>query len=97
MKIFGIPNRIVVALASASMCAFVEVCLNYTGALTWEYPWWNTGPAALVIVGGYFLFFSISFMVHDMQPMSRKIVTVDSIFAVNIACLVLFLGVLKWI
>ena len=46
---------------------------------------------------GYFMFFSISFMVHDMETIKAKCLTVGSIFAVDILCLLIFCFGLKWI
>ena len=96
-KVFGVPGRLAVGVGAAALCAGVEVILNIAGVLTWEYPWWNRGPASLIIFGGYFLFFSISFMVHDLQPMGKKIAVVGTIFAVNILCVIVFGFALKWI
>jgi hypothetical protein len=96
-KVFGIPGRLAVGIGAAVLCAAVEVCLNATGALTWEYPWWNSGAASIIIASGYFLFFMLSFWVHDMETLRRKIVTVGSILGVDIACFAIFGCILKWI
>lgn len=96
-RILGIPSRIAVGLGAAAFCAFVEVTLNSFGVLIWEYPWWNSGPASIVIVGGYFLFFTISFRVHDMKTIGQRCAVVGSILAVDALCLALFMGFLKWI
>jgi hypothetical protein len=95
--ILGIPGRLAVALGAGAFCAFVEVCLNKAGILTWEYPWWNSGPAALVIVGGYFLFFRISFWVYDLENLRRKIITVGSLLSLDVLCIIVFGFILKWI
>jgi len=96
-RVLGLPGRFAVALGAAAFCAFVEVCLNVIGVLTWEYPWWNTGPASLVIVSGYFLFFTISFAVYDMATVKARAAVVGSILAVDAASLAVFGGLLKWI
>lgn len=96
-KLIGVPGRVAVAIGAAILCAAVEVALNALGALTWEYPWWNKGPASIIIAGGYFLFFMITFMVHDMESLKKKITTVGAIFAVDAACIVIFGFALKWI
>lgn len=96
-KIFGIPSRVAVGLGAASFCAFVEVVLNSIGVLTWEYPWWNSGIASIVIVGGYFLFFTVSFWVHDMETVARRWAVVGTILAVDALCLIVFMAILKWI
>ena len=81
----------------SALSASVEVILNVIGVLTWEYPWWNRGPASLIIASGYFLFFMISFMVHDMEKMRNKIMTVGGILAADAVCLLIFGCLFKWI
>lgn len=95
--VLGIPGRVAVALGAAALCAAVEVTLNILGVLTWEYPWWNKGPAAVIIGGGYFLFFTISFLIHDMNNTRRQTLAVGAMLTVDALCLVVFGGMLKWI
>jgi hypothetical protein len=97
LKLFGVPNRLFFAIAGSIFCVFVEVLLNLVGALTWDYSWWRAGAPWLIFLVGYFPFFLVSFWVFDMESLRRKITTVGIIFAVNIICLVVFAGVLKWI
>jgi hypothetical protein len=75
----------------------VEILLNLVKALTWDYPWWGVGAPWLIFLIGYLPFFLVSFWVFDMKSLRQKIATVGVIYAVNISCLVLFIGVLKWI
>ena len=96
-KIIGIPGRLAVGICAAVLCASVEVILNVIGVLTWEYPWWNRGPASLIIASGYFLFFMISFMVHDMEKIRNKIMAVGGILAADAVCLLIFGCLFKWI
>ncbi len=56
LKIFGIPNRLVIAVGGAAFCVFVEVLLNLIGALTWDYPWWSAGAPWLIFLFGYLHF-----------------------------------------
>jgi hypothetical protein len=71
--------------------------LNMAGALTWEYPWWSAGAPWLIFLIGYLPFFLVAFWVYDMPTVQQKIKTVGAIFAFDIICLVLFLGILNWI
>ncbi len=96
-RILGLPGRLFTGLCAAAVCTAVEVMLNTAGVLVWEYPWWNRGPAALIIMSGYFIFFMISFMVHDMVKVRNKIVSVGALYAFNAACIIIFGTVLKWI
>jgi hypothetical protein len=97
LKILGIPNRLFFAVAGSIFCVFVEILLNGADALTWEYPWWSATAPWLIFLIGYLPFFLVSFWVFDMPTVQQKIKTVGFIFAFDIACLILFMGALKWI
>jgi hypothetical protein len=97
MKILGVPNRWFVAVAASLFCVFVELLLNGANQLTWDYWWWNVRTPWLIIVFGYLTFFVVAFWVHDMPTVRQKVRTVLAIYAFDAACLVLFVGVLKWI
>jgi hypothetical protein len=96
-KILGIPNRWVIAVTGAAFCVFVEVLLNSIGALTWEYSWWSARAPWLIFLLGYLHFFLVSFWVHDMESVRKKATAVGIIFAVNIACIIIFGAILGWI
>ena len=97
LKLLGIPNRLFFAITGSIFCVIVELLLNRTGALVWEYPWWNAGSPWLIFLIGYLPFFLVSFWVFDMPTVRQKAITVGSILAFDVVCLVLFAGVLKWI
>jgi hypothetical protein len=97
LKILGIPNRLFFAIGGSIFCVFVEILLNRANALTWEYPWWSASAPWLIFLIGYLPFFLVSFWVFDMPALRQKIKTVGFIFAFDFVCLVLFVGVLKWI
>ncbi|OQX65062.1 MAG: hypothetical protein B6I38_05395 [Anaerolineaceae bacterium 4572_5.1] len=96
-KILGINNRWVVAIAGSAFSVFVEYFLNLANALTWEYPWWNRGAPWLIFLFGYLTFFIVAFWVYDMDDFKKKIRVVGGIWAFDIICLILFIGVLGWI
>jgi hypothetical protein len=97
MRILGLPNRWVIAIVASLFCVVVELLLNAVGALTWDYWWWSARMPWLIIVFGYLTFFVVAFWVHDMPTIRRKAATVSAIFAFDLACLVVFAGLLKWI
>jgi hypothetical protein len=97
MKMLGIPNRLLFAIVGAAFCVFVEYLLNAVGALTWEYPWWNTGAPWLIFLVGYLTFFLVSFWVFDMASVKKKMITVGAILGLDVICLVVFMGMLNWI
>jgi hypothetical protein len=97
LKIAGISNRLVFAVAGSIFCVFVEVLLNTVGALTWEYSWWDANSPWLIFLIGYLPFFLISFWVYDMESIKKKAITVGVILGVDIVALVVFMGILNWI
>jgi hypothetical protein len=96
-RILGVPNRLVFAVVGSAFCVFVEVLLNAVGALTWDYPWWNSGAPWLIFVFGYLTFFLVSFWVFDMPTIRRKLNVVGAIYGVDILALLVFGVALRWI
>ena len=70
MKILGINNRIVFAVANAAFFSIVEIFLAGTPAFIWVYPWWGALP---VFITTYIPFFLASFLVADAKPRTQKI------------------------
>ncbi len=97
MKVFGVPNRLFFAVVGAIFCVIVELLLNAAGALTWEYAWWGLKAPWLIFLIGYLPFFLVSFWVFDMPTLKQKIVTVGSILGFDLLCLIIFVGILRWI
>ncbi len=97
LKIIGIPNRLLFAIAGSIFCVFVECLLNWVGALTWDYPWWSMGAPWLIFLIGYLPFFLMSFWVYDMEKLKSKLLTVGIILGFDILCLIVFMGIMKWI
>jgi len=97
LRIAGIPNRLVFAVAGSIFCVFVEVVLNAIGALTWDYSWWDANSPWLIFLIGYLTFFLVSFWVYDMESIKKKAITVGGILGVDILALVVFMGILNWI
>ena len=97
LKIAGIPNRLVFAVAGSIFCVFVEILLNAAGALTWEYSWWDANSPWLIFLIGYLPFFLVSFWVYDMEKIKDKALAVGVILGIDVVALVLFMGVLNWI
>ena len=64
LKIFGLNNRLLIAITGSIFCVFVEILLNQANALTWDYPWWSIERAMadfpdrlLAVFPGFFLGF----------------------------------------
>jgi hypothetical protein len=92
-KIWGINNRLLMSLINAALISFIEIFLAKTPAFVWVYPWWG---AVTVFVTVYIPFFVAAFYVYDWKPEAQKRFLV-TLAAINVAALVLFAGVLKWI
>ena len=97
MRILGLPNRLVLACAFSAACVIVELFLNAADALTWDWWFWSARSPIPIFLFGYLHFFLVAFWVHDMEKVSSKIRTVSAIYAFDIACLIVFGGVLGWI
>ena len=96
-KILGIPNRWFFVVVNSLLCVFIEVFLNGANALIWEYWWWNVPFIPLIVIFGYGTFMVVSFWVYDMERIEDQRRTVGVIFAVDIAAIILFAGILGWI
>jgi hypothetical protein len=51
----------------------------------------------LIFIFGYLWFFVFAFWVYDMKTMRQKLMTVGTIWAVDIVALIVFAGFLEWI
>lgn len=97
LRILGIPNRLLFAVAGSAFCVLVEILFNSIGALTWDYAWWSAGNPWLIFLIGYLTFFLVSFWVFDMDSIKKQATVVGVIGAVDIVSLVLFGAILRWI
>lgn len=97
LRIWGIPNRLLIAAGGSVFCVFVEVLLNIIGALTWDYSWWNRSAPWLIFLVGYLPFFLVSFWVHDMESVKKKLSVLGVIYGVDIVSILLFGVILGWI
>jgi hypothetical protein len=75
----------------------VEILLNAIGALTWDYTWWSIAAPWLIFLIGYLPFFLVSFWVHDMERVRSKVITVGTIFGVDLVAILVFGVALGWI
>ncbi len=96
LKILGINNRLFITIAGSIFSVIVEIFLNLSDMLTWEYSWWNISAPWLIIIFGYMTFFIVAFWVYDMKTMKQKLVTVGSIYTIVLLSVIIF-GSLGWI
>jgi hypothetical protein len=95
-KIFGINNRILLVILFTITGVAVEMFLNRSGVLSWDYPWWSFKAPWLILLIGYAPFFTIAFIVHDMKSRKRQFLTLGVLYGVDIAALVV-LGIIGWL
>ena len=94
-KILGINNRIVFAAVMTALAVLIECFLNYAGILTWEYSWWSIRCPWLIYLFGYLPFYTMAFIVHDMEKRKNQFVTLLIIYGVDLLLLVIF-GSIGW-
>ncbi len=94
-RIMGVNNRVFYAIVLTTLAVLMECFLNWCGVLTWEYSWWSRSCPWLIWLVGYLPFFTMAFVVHDMEKMKNKFITLGIIFGVDILCLIIF-GSMGW-
>jgi hypothetical protein len=92
-KIWGINNRLLFAGINAALISVIEIFLAKTPAFVWVYPWWGALPVFLTV---YIPFFLAAFYCYDWQPKTQRRFLV-TLCVINLAALILFAGILKWI
>lgn len=95
MKIFGVNNRVLIALVLTFFCVCVECFLNYCGILTWEYSWWSIKCPWLIYLIGYLPFFTSAFVIHDLKTTKKQATAAFGIVGFDIILLIIF-GIIGW-
>ena len=93
MKILGINNRLFIAICNAAFFSIFEIFLARTPAFIWVYSWWGAFPVFITV---YIPFFVVSMYCYDWKPRVQKTV-IGTLFVINVALIVVFAGILKWI
>ncbi|MFX0066207.1 MAG: hypothetical protein ACFFC7_28935 [Candidatus Hermodarchaeota archaeon] len=99
LRFVRLPNRWVTTVLFTAFCVFVELILNAGGYLVWTYPFWNANLVGIwpIFFLGYFHFFVVAFLVHDMETIKNQALTVGIIYAIGLIALLLGVFVLGWI
>jgi len=93
VKLLGINNRLVFAVANAAFFAIFEIFLAKTPAFVWVYSWWGAIPVFITV---YIPFFLAAFYCYDWKPaVQRRFI--GGLAALNAGMLVVFAGILRWI
>lgn len=88
-KILGINNRIIFAVINTTLAVAVECFLNYSGILTWEWPFWQTTCPWLLWLIGYLPFFSAAFYVYDRPTVKSSAKVVGGLLGMDAVLLVI--------
>lgn len=93
LKILGINNRLLFALANAALISIIEIFIAKTPTFVWIYPWWGAFPVFITV---YIPFFVAAFYGYDLPPRLQRL-TIGSLAAVNAIMLIVFGAILSWI
>ena len=94
-KILKVNNRIWIILIMTTFAVLVEIFLNYAGILTWEKAWWQPDVPYVLWLIGYLPFFVSATLAHDGNK-RVKLITIGSIYFVDIVLLAVF-GGMGWL
>jgi len=92
-KVLGIPSRLFIAIVNAGMVSIIEIFLIMTPTFVWVWEWWN---ALTVFIFVYIPFFVVSCYSYYWEHKRQRIV-IGAMAGINIALLVIFIGILGWI
>jgi len=92
-KIFGVNNRLVIAIGNAAFFSIFEIFLVKTPTFVWVYSCWGAFPVFITV---YIPFFVVSMFCYDWTPKTQKTV-IGALFGANAFMLIIFGGILGWI
>ena len=95
-KILGINNRIFYAVVLTTLAVIIECFLNYSGLLTWEWPFWQRKVPWLIWFIGYLPFFATAFYVHDRPTLNQSLKCDAAILGFD-AVLLIVCGFAGWL
>jgi len=93
VKLFGVNNRLLMAIMNAALFSIIEIFLAKTPTFVWVYDFWGAFPVFITV---YIPFFVVSMYAYDWQPTVQKRV-ISSLFILNCCLFILFACILGWI
>ncbi len=97
MRIFGINNRIVLALVLSTISTAVELVLNAFGVLNWYWPFWDKPwGIPLIVIFGYGWFFLAAAWAYDAATGAQRWRRVATLAAIAGILAVVF-GGMGWL
>ena len=96
LKIFGLPNRLVIPVLMGLASVFVEVLLNRAGLLVWDNVWWQWPHIWLIVVAYCLPFLAVTWC-HDHLTLKTKTVAAVVLPALAVVYHLTFSTWLNWI
>jgi hypothetical protein len=84
-RVLGMPNRLALALGLSVVSVAVEVGLHGAGKFHWEYWWWNTASAPVIVIFGYLWFYLYAAWVFDAPTPRRRWTRLGGLAAIDLA------------
>ena len=97
VRMFGMNNRLALAIGGSIAACIIESCLNAAGALTWEWRYWQASFPFLLFLIGYMPFFLACYWVHDLPTLAKQVKAVVFILGFDLVCFLVFGCGLHWI
>lgn len=97
LKIFGVNNRLFLAVVFSALSVATEIILNKMGMLIWEWPWWNAQFPLFIFLCGYLPFYLVCYKIYDLSSHKQQAIGVALIYGVNISALIIFGALLDWL
>jgi hypothetical protein len=97
LRIFGMDNRLAIAIGLSIFSVITEVILNAFDVLHWHYGWWDIPwGLPLIVIFGYVWFFLVAARAYDAdEPAQRWRIVVT--LAAAAAALALAFGIAGWL
>lgn len=96
IKIFGLPNRIVIPLLWSLFAVAIEIALNFAGILVWEYKFWSWPHIYFMVIWWSVPYFMMVRM-HDKFSLKKKkkYALIGPLAAIVLH--IIFAVILKWV
>ncbi len=96
LKIFGISNRIVIPFLWSIFAVFIEIMLNFSGILVWQYKFWSWPNIYFMVVWWSVPYFMLARM-HDGFSIRRKKIYAAAGLSAAVVCHIVFASILGWV
>lgn len=95
-KILGINNRIMIPFLWSIFAVTIEILLNRSGILVWEYKYWSWPNIYFMVVWWSVPYFMLARM-HDTFSEKKKKIYAAAGPSAAVLCHIVFAVILKWV